>query len=104
MYTVSLLLLYKGMVSEVHSTHLQIVLVYWSWIYKMDFSNLFVFLLLLLSLLSLSYSLCVQKSCPLGMFCPIEANCNNNTNLCVAECDLRTTQGNWSSGNCENGK
>ena len=71
----------------------------------MDLGSMLVSLLtVILAVASFSYGVCMQKSCPLGTFCPIEANCNSNTSLCVVECSPRTTQGNWSSGNCEHGK
>ena len=71
----------------------------------MNFNNkLESLLVLILSLISLSCAVCMQKSCPLGMFCPVNTNCSSGTSLCVAECNLKNSQGNWSSGNCELGK
>lgn len=67
------------------------------------FVSLLVLILAVVSL-SIASDVCVQKSCPLGTFCPIETDCSSNTSMCVAECSLKTTQGNWSSGNCEHGK
>jgi len=59
---------------------------------------------LLLSLLvSLACSVCVQKSCPIGKFCSNKDNCDGNTDLCVELCATKNQQGNWSSGNCEQG-
>lgn len=58
--------------------------------------------LLLLLLVPLACSVCVQKSCPIGSFCPNGANCDD-TNLCVEQCNAKNQQGNWSSGNCEAG-
>ena len=49
---------------------------------------------------------CPPKSCPLGMFCPIDTNCAANTSRCVVECPTESDpmiQGNWTSGNCERG-
>ena len=51
--------------------------------------------------------LCPVRSCPVGMFCPIDTNCAANTSRCVIECPTESdimVQGNWSSGNCERSK
>ena len=45
-----------------------------------------------------------QRSCPPGRFCPIDANCTNNTTLCVIVCPTERDhlqQGNHFTGNCE---
>ena len=47
-----------------------------------------------------------MKSCPIGMFCPIGANCTNNATLCVVMCPTESDimqQGNYVTGNCERG-
>ena len=59
--------------------------------------------LLLPLLVSLAHSVCIQKSCPIGRFCPNEANCDGNVDLCAELCNTKNQQGNWSSGNCEQG-
>ena len=64
-------------------------------------------LLYVVSLLSLSLEALAQRSCSLGMFCPIGANCTSNTNLCVIHCPTETDhmqQGNHLTGNCERSK
>ena len=48
-----------------------------------------------------------QKSCPLGEFCPINANCTINTTFCVVQCPTERDpmqQGNHTTGNCERSK
>ena len=59
------------------------------------------------SVLSLSIDVPVEmKSCPIGMFCPIDANCTNNTTLCVVTCPTESDimqQGNHVTRNCERG-
>jgi len=44
-----------------------------------------------------------KRSCPLGKFCSIRANCSNDVTKCVEICtsDNNRIQGNWSTGNCE---
>ena len=70
----------------------------------MNFNSTFGTLLLLILSVSLARAVCVQKSCPLGTFCPVGTNCSSDASLCVAQCNLKNSQGNWSSGNCELGK
>ena len=59
------------------------------------------------SVLSLHNGVTAQrKSCPLGMFCPISANCTDNTSLCVVMCPTEEAlfqQGNHLTGDCEKG-
>ena len=50
---------------------------------------------------------CLERSCPLGKFCPVSTNCATNTSMCVVECPTESNimvRGNWTSGNCETGK
>ena len=61
----------------------------------------------LLLLVPLTYSVCVQRSCPLGQFCSIGANCSSNASGCVTVCPTdtnRMVQGNWETGHCERSK
>jgi len=61
----------------------------------------------LLLLVSLTCSVCVQRSCPLGQFCSVGINCTYNASGCVAVCPTdtnRMVQGNWETGNCERSK
>ena len=47
------------------------------------------------------------RSCSPGTFCPIDANCTSNTNLCTVVCPTETDhmqQGNHLTGNCERSK
>ena len=49
----------------------------------------------------------LAPSCPIGTFCPIDANCLDNTSLCVTVCPTENDimqQGNHSTGNCERGQ
>ena len=43
-------------------------------------------LMYVVSLLPLSLKTLAEMSCSLGMFCPIGADCTNNTNLCITAC------------------
>ena len=61
----------------------------------------------LLVLAHLAGSAIEPRSCPLGKFCSIGANCNSSKSQCVETCPTtnnRFQQGNWSTGNCERGK
>ena len=64
-------------------------------------------LLYVVLLLSLSLGVFAQRSCSPGTFCPIDANCTSNTNLCTVMCPTKTDhiqQGNHLTGNCERSK
>ncbi|XP_065912235.1 neural cell adhesion molecule 1-like [Dysidea avara] len=59
---------------------------------------------LLLVMMSLVGSTIAERSCPLGKFCRIRANCSSSSSQCVETCPTnrdRSQQGNWSTGNCE---
>ena len=48
-----------------------------------------------------------DRSCPLGRFCRLNANCTANTTFCVVQCPTESDliqQGNHSTGNCESSK
>ena len=48
-----------------------------------------------------------RRSCPVGKFCALNANCTSDVNLCVTVCPTpsdRIQQGNWTTGNCERSK
>ena len=48
-----------------------------------------------------------QRSCPLGRFCQINANCTSNATSCVVQCPTERhpmQQGNYTTGNCERSK
>ena len=67
-------------------------------------------LILLCMLLGYSASVrqrCLERSCPLGKFCPVSTNCTADTSMCVVECPTERNimvQGNWTTGNCETGE
>ena len=58
-------------------------------------------------MLSLSIDVPAEmKSCPIGMFCPIGANCTNDATLCVVTCPTESDfmqQGNHVTRKCERG-
>ena len=74
---------------------------------KMMVTSLFAYAVLFtLSVASSSYGdrFARRSGCPLGRFCPINADCTSNATSCVVQCPTERhlmQQGNHTTGNCE---